>query len=39
MSFADMVPDYELARLDGERRAERKRLQAVADENTATYTT
>jgi hypothetical protein len=25
MSFADMVPDYELSRLDGERRAERRR--------------
>lgn len=32
MKFADMVPDYELARLDGERRAERKRLDAMSDD-------
>jgi thymidylate synthase ThyX len=28
MSFADMVPDYELSRLEGERRAEQKRSAA-----------
>lgn len=30
MVFADMVPDYELARLEGERRAESKRLELGA---------